>query len=277
MKHSMQVDTVARTNTLRSIRHLIVDMDGVLYRGTEMIPGTPEFLAFLREWGIGFVLATNNATRTPQQFAAKLAGMGMEVKPAEILTSSEATAGYLAGIARPGTRVFVVGMDGLRAALEGAGLMLVEEDPEYVVAGMDFSICYERLAQATLHIRAGAGFVGTNPDLTFPSERGIVPGAGALLALLEAATGVKPRIIGKPETTMMEQAMLRLGAARETTAALGDRLETDILAGQRTGICTLLVLSGVTDRALLATSQIQPDLVFDDVADLRAIWKEALA
>jgi 4-nitrophenyl phosphatase len=273
----MEVDIMARTKILRSLRHLIIDMDGVLYRGTEMIPGTPEFLAFLRERSIGFVLATNNATLTPQQFVAKLAGMGVEVEPAEILTSSQATAGYLAGISPPGTRVFVVGMEGLRTALEGAGFELVEQDPDYVVAGMDFTICYERLAQATLHIRAGAGFVGTNADRTFPSERGIVPGAGALLALLEAATGVKPRVIGKPETAMMEQAMLRLGAAREATAALGDRLETDILAGQCAGICTLLVLSGVTDRSLLARSEIQPDLVFEDVADLWVTWKEALA
>ncbi|RPI55991.1 MAG: HAD-IIA family hydrolase [Chloroflexi bacterium] len=273
----VDVDIVARTEILRSLCHLIVDMDGVLYRGAQVIPGTPEFLTFLRERGIGFVLATNNGTRTPEQFVAKLAGMGVEVEPAEILTSAQATAGYLAGIAPPGTRVFMVGMDGLRTALHEVGFELVERDPEYVVAGMDFTICYERLAQATLHIRAGAGFVATNPDLTFPSERGIVPGAGALLALLEAATAVKPRIIGKPETALMEQAMVRLGAARDTTAALGDRLETDILAGRRAGICTLLVLSGVTDRPLLARSEIQPDLVFEDVADLRATWKEVLA
>ncbi|HSJ52236.1 MAG TPA: HAD-IIA family hydrolase [Anaerolineae bacterium] len=271
------MDTIAQTEILRSIRHLIVDMDGVLYRGAEMIPGAPQLLTFLRQQGIGFVLATNNGTRTPQQFVDKLAGMGVEVEPAEILTSAQATAGYLAGIAPPGTRVFVVGMDGLRTALQGAGFELVEHDPEYVVAGMDFKICYERLAQATLHVRAGAGFVATNPDLTFPSERGIVPGAGALLALLEAATGVKPHVIGKPETAMMEQAMLRLGAARETTAALGDRLETDILAGRRAGLRTLLVLSGITDRPLLAASEMQPDLVFENVADLWATWKEVLA
>ena len=273
----MQEDTGARTKILRSLRHLVIDMDGVLYRGTEKIPGTPEFLAFLREQGVGFVLATNNSTRTPEQFVAKLAGMGVEVEPAEILTSAQATAGYLAAVAPSGTRVFVVGMDGLRTALEAAGLKLVEQDPEYVVVGMDFTICYERLAQATLHIRAGATFVGTNPDLTFPSERGIVPGAGAVLALLEAGSGVKPRVIGKPETALMEQAMLRLGAAPDTTAAVGDRLETDIVAGQRAGIRTLLVFSGVTDRPLLARSEIQPDLTFEDVADLRATWKEVLA
>ncbi|MBN1660020.1 MAG: HAD-IIA family hydrolase [Anaerolineae bacterium] len=249
-------------------------MDGVLYRGSEVVPGTREFIDFLRQQGIGLQMATNNATRTPEQFVAKLAGMGIVTEPAEILTSALATAGYLAEIAPPGTRMFVVGMDGLRRALRDAGFDLVEENAEYVVAGMDFEVCYERLALATLQIRAGARFIGTNPDLTFPSERGIVPGAGALLALLEAATGVAPKVIGKPETAMMEQALRRMGAERSTTAVLGDRLETDILAGQRTGLTTFLVLTGVTTPELLAVSEIQPDLVFASVAELHAAWQE---
>jgi 4-nitrophenyl phosphatase len=261
---------------LRSIRHLIIDMDGVLYRGSTAIPGTGEFLEFLRQQDIGFVLATNNATRTPQQFVDKLAGMGVTVQPGEVLTSSLATAGYLAGIAPRDTRVFVVGMDGLRAALRDAGFALVEDDAEFVVVGMDFAICYERLAEATLQIRAGATFIGTNPDRTFPSERGIVPGAGSLLAFLEAATGVAPLVIGKPGTAMIEQALERMGAQGTVTAMLGDRLETDILAGQRAGLRTLLVLSGVTDRTMLAGSEIQPDLLFDDVADLHKVWKAIL-
>jgi 4-nitrophenyl phosphatase len=263
-------------NLLRSLRHLIIDMDGVMYLGNEAIPGTDDFVRFLRERGIGFVLATNNATRTPQQFVQKLAGMGIQIYAGEVLTSSQATAGYLAGIAPPGARVFVVGMDGLRTALRDAGFTLVDEDAEFVVAGMDFSVCYERLAQATLQIRAGARFIGTNPDLTFPSERGIVPGAGALLALLEAATGVKPVVIGKPETAMVEQALARIGGKTATTAMLGDRLETDILAGKRAGLPTVLVLTGVTDRAMLAHSEIQPDLVFEDLAQLGEVWARVL-
>jgi len=257
------------------IQHIIIDMDGVLYRGNEPIPGTAAFLDFLRREEIGFLLATNNATRTPDQFVAKLADMGVTVYPHEILTSSIATAGYLAGIAPPGTRVFVVGQDGLHSALREAGFHLVDRDAEYVVVGMDFTICYDRLRDATLEIRTGATFIGTNPDKTFPSEVGIVPGAGSLLAFLEAATGVKPTVVGKPGTTMIEQALQRLGARAETTAMLGDRLETDILGGQRSGLLTILVLSGVTDRALLAGSEIQPDLVFEDVAHLQAIWQEA--
>jgi 4-nitrophenyl phosphatase len=264
---------VSADQLLRRLRHLIVDMDGVLYRGQEAIPGTAEFIVFLRQQGIGFVLATNNSTRTPQQYVDRLAAMGVGVSAGEVLTSAQATAAYLAGIAPAGARVFVVGQDGLWTALREAGFALVEEEADYVVVGMDFRVCYERLAQATLLIRAGARFVGTNPDRTFPSERGIVPGAGSLLALLETATDVKPIVIGKPETAMIEQALVRLAADPAQTAVLGDRLETDILAGRRAGLATLLVLSGVTDRALLAGSEIQPDRVFDDVAHLHAVWR----
>ncbi len=261
---------------LRTIQHLVVDMDGVLYRGTERLPGAAEFLGFLREQQIGFVLATNNATRTPQQFVDKLAGMAIAVQPHQILTSAQATASYLAGVAPAGTRVFVVGQDGLRAALCEAGFELVEDGAEFVVAGMDFEICYPRLADAALQIRAGARFIGTNPDRTFPSERGILPGAGSLLAFLEAATGERPTIIGKPEKAMMEQALARLGAQPATAAILGDRLETDILVGQRAGMTTLLVLTGVTTRQMLDGSEVPPDLVFEDVAHLHATWMEAL-
>jgi 4-nitrophenyl phosphatase len=265
-----------KTDMLRRIQHLIIDMDGVLYRGDDAIPGTSDFVDFLRRQGIGFVLATNNSTRTPEQFVNKLARMGVAVRTDEVLTSAQATAGYLAGVAPPGARVFVVGQDGLRTALSEAGFCLVERDAEFVVAGMDFGVCYERLAQATLQIRAGATFIGTNPDRTFPSERGIVPGAGSLLAFLEAATGTTPTVIGKPETVMMDQALARMGAQAATTAILGDRLETDILAGQRAGLTTLLVLSGVTDRAMLTDSELQPDQVFDHVAHLLAVWKAVL-
>jgi 4-nitrophenyl phosphatase len=261
---------------LRTTHYLIIDMDGVLYRGREVIPGAGDLIRFLRDREISFILATNNSTRTPMQYVARLAQMGIVVEAEELLTSAQATAGYLASVARPGARLFVVGQDGLREALREAGFALAEEEAEYVAVGMDFNICYERLAQATLLIRAGAVFVGTNPDTTFPSERGIVPGAGSLLAFLEAATGVTPTVIGKPATAMFEQALARMAAEPACTAVVGDRLETDILAGQRAGLATLLVLSGVTDEALLSAAQIRPDLVFRDVADLHAQWREAL-
>jgi 4-nitrophenyl phosphatase len=261
---------------LRSLSHLIIDLDGVLYRGKESIPGADEFIAFLRQRQIGFLLATNNSTRTPEQYVERLGSLGIHVAADELLTSAQATAGYLSGIAPPGTRMFVVGMDGLRAALQGAGFVLADEDAEYVVAGMDFTVCYERLAQASLLIRAGARFIGTNPDRTFPSERGIIPGAGSILALLETATGTTPTVIGKPGTAMIEQALARLRAPAASIAVLGDRLDTDILAGLRAGLTTLLVLSGVTDEAHLAGSDVQPDLVFRDVSHLHRVWKALL-
>lgn len=261
---------------LRNLRHLIIDMDGVLYRGKTAIPGTGALLDFLREQGIGFLLATNNSTKTPQQYVARLAAMEVAVEPEEILTSAQATAAYLRGIAPMGARVFVVGQDGLFTALREAGFAPVEERPDFVVVGMDFNVCYERLAQATLHIRAGARFIGTNADRTFPSERGIVPGAGSLLALLETATNVAPTVIGKPGTALVEQALARMNAHAATTGMLGDRLDTDILAGRRAGLVTLLVMSGVTDAETLAGSELQPDLVFRDVGHLHAIWEEVI-
>ena len=267
---------MTRRSILRHLRRLIIDMDGVLYRGSEAIAGVGGFVEFLRRRGIKFALATNNSTRTPQQFVDKLASMGVTVTPDEVLTSAQATADYLTGIAPAGTRLFVVGQDGLRTALRRAGFALVEDEAEFVVVGMDSSVCYESLALATLLISAGARFIGTNPDRTFPSERGIVPGAGSLLAFLEAATGVTPTVIGKPQTIMIEQALERLGAHPSETGMLGDRLETDILAGKRAGLSTILVLSGVTDSTLLAGSGIQPDLVFRDVGHLHTVWREAL-
>jgi 4-nitrophenyl phosphatase len=261
---------------LNSLRHLIVDLDGVLYRGREPILGAAGFIGFLRAHQIHFVLATNNSTRTPHQYVDRLGQMGIPVLPHEVLTSAQATAGFLRTMAPSGARVFVIGMDGLRVALEEAGFTLVEDDASFVVAGMDFSICFDRLAQAALLIRAGARFIATNADRTFPSERGIIPGAGSLLAFLETATGVAPTVVGKPEMAMLDQALICLGAERGTTAMLGDRLETDILAGRRAGLCTILVLSGVTDQAALAASELSPDLLFRDVAELHQVWEATL-
>jgi 4-nitrophenyl phosphatase len=261
---------------LSSLRHLVIDLDGVLYRGNEALPGTREFISFLREQEVSFVLATNNATMTPQQYVDKLSAMDVRVFGDEILTSSQATASYLSASALPGTRVFVIGLDGLTTALRDAGFVLVEDNAEYVVVGHDFTISYERLAQAALHIRAGATFIGTNPDRTFPSEQGILPGAGSLLAFLEAATDVSPTVIGKPKVTMMEQALARMGATPSTTAMIGDRLDTDILAGKRAGLTTLLVMSGVTDQETLNRSEIQPDLVFRDIGHLWDTWREVV-
>jgi len=259
---------------LAHVHNLIIDMDGVLYRESDPMPGLVHFFDFLRQRGIRFVLATNNSTRTPAQYVAKMAGMGVQITPDDLITSAQATAAFLREIAPPGTPVYAVGQQGLTAALQEAGFVLDSHRAEFVVAGFDIGVTYETLKTATLLIRGGARFIGTNPDATLPTPEGMAPGAGAILAAIRAATDVAPTIIGKPEPTMFHQAMARLGATLADTAALGDRLETDILAAQRTGLLSLLVLTGVTDRTLLAESEIQPDLVFEDIADLRHKWAE---
>jgi 4-nitrophenyl phosphatase len=248
-------------------------MDGVLYRGDAPQPGVSEWLDFLRTQGISFLLATNNSTRTPQQYVEKLAAMQVRISPGEVLTSAQATAATLQKVLPPGAAVYAIGMDGLHTALAEVGFVERDQDVAAVVVGMDVDFTLAKASTATLLIRAGARFVGTNPDRTFPSERGILPGNGALLAMIEAATDVRPTIVGKPEPALYRAALRRLGAEASTTAVVGDRLETDILGAQRLGLFTLLVLSGVTDRQLLARSEIQPDLVFEDVAMLHQVWQ----
>ena len=261
---------------LHEIRNLIIDMDGVLYRGNAPMPGLTDFFAFMRQRGIRFMLATNNSSRTPAEYVAKLAGMGVTVSPHDVLTSGVATAEYLAGIASAGTRVYVIGAESLAETMREHGFVVSDQDAAFVVVGMDTQVTYDKLRRATLLIRAGARFIGTNPDKTFPSEEGIVPGNGAILAAIEAATGVTPLTIGKPEPTLFQMALKRMSADAAHTAVLGDRLETDILGGINASLLTILVLSGVVTREELAGSEVQPDLVFEDIDHLRQAWLAVL-
>lgn len=252
------------------LRFLIIDMDGVLWRGNTPMPHLVEFFNTLRRRKIAFVLATNNASKSTAEYVQRLADFGVKVKPDEIMTSPAATALYLAASA-PNARVFCLGEPGLAAELRGKNVHVLEgydESATHVVVGIDRYLTYQKLCDAALLIRKGAAFIGTNPDVTFPSERGIVPGNGATLAALQAATGVKPIIIGKPEVEMMTLSMARMKATPANTAVLGDRLDTDILAGINAKLHTILVMSGVTDEAELAASPIQPDYVFADIGEL---------
>ncbi len=253
---------------LRELHALLIDMDGVLWEGESPLPGLAEFFQLLRRRGLRFVLATNNASRTADQYVLKLARMGVQVARDEVLTSSMAAARYLKDIAPAGASVFVIGEEGLTQALTETGFTLSADGSEYVVVGMDRGLTWDKLAQATLNIRAGAGFIGTNPDLTLPTERGLTHGNGAILAALQAATGVAPTIVGKPEPTLYRQAVRLLGADPDRTAAIGDRLETDILGAVRAGISSILLLSGVTRREDLAASDYQPDWVFEGLPEL---------
>jgi len=262
--------------SLENIRNLIIDMDGVLWRGDVPMPRLVEFFDGLRARGIGVVLATNNASKSGDDFVAKLARMGVRVALEEVLTSPQATAAWLAAHA-PGARVYMIGENGLRTELEARGSIVVNDDKvsekssgpafdaTHVVVGIDRQLTYAKLVEACLLIRAGARFIGTNPDLTFPGDRGIVPGNGSILTALRVSTDIDPLIIGKPEPEMMVQALARMGGSAADTAVLGDRLDTDILGGQRAGLTTLLVLSGVTTQAQLAHDPIQPDYVFEDI------------
>lgn len=264
---------------LSGIHHLIVDMDGVLWRGDEPIAGLVEFFAFLRQHHIGFILATNNSSRAPEQYVAKLARFGVGIPVESILTSAQAAAAYLAGLASPGARVYAIGEEGIRQALEQQGFVLTGETGEgaaYVVVGWDRQLTWDKLATAALLIHAGAGFIGTNPDANYPTERGPVPGNGAQLAALRTTTGVAPVVVGKPEPRMYEEALRRMGACPETTAVIGDRLDTDIAGGVQAGLATVLVLSGISTKADLAASAVKPDLVCADIGELRAVWTDQL-
>jgi len=262
---------------LTQLKSLVMDMDGVLYRLNTPIPGATEFLEFLRQTGRRFVLVTNNSTLTTEQYVLKLACMGIAVSREDILTSGEATAMYLASVAPAGSRVYVIGENGIRSALEQHGFVLAgDPDVAYVVSGLDRQLTYEKLKIATLAIRAGARFIGTNPDRTLPTEEGLIPGARAILAALEMATGVAPLIIGKPEPAMLELAREKLQAEPQSTAIIGDGLETDIPGGWKQGWMTILVMSGVTSAEQLARSPLQPDRVYPDVAALHREWNPAL-
>jgi 4-nitrophenyl phosphatase len=258
---------------LRDIHALVVDMDGVLWRGDVPLPGLTDFFDLLRGRSISFRLATNNASKTPGQYVGKLASMGVEVTPDYILTSAVATAQHLAAIA-PGASVYVIGGDGLRQAVLDYGLHLSHGGhADFVAVGWDLELTYSQLSEATLLIRAGAEFIGCNPDRTWPGERGLLPGNGATLAFLQASTDVAPLIIGKPERTMFDVALKGMGADPAHTAMLGDRLETDIIGGQRAGLRTILVLTGASDQAALAASPVKPDWVFDSIQELTHAWR----
>lgn len=252
------------------VEGFIIDMDGVLWRGRTILDGVNEFFQYLEANELPYVLATNNATATPEEFAARLKQASVDVSLDHILTSALATASYLADRYPDSADLLVIGDTGLRTALTDRGFSIVEsaDQAEAVVVGMDPKVNWKRMAEATLAIRAGAFFIGTNPDPSFPTERGQVPGNGAILAALEAASDQKPLVIGKPESHLYEQATKSLKIEPEKTLILGDRLETDILGGIKLGAPTALLMTGVTDHAAAKASDIKPTYIFQDLAEL---------
>ena len=252
------------------LQGLIFDMDGVLWRGGKPLPGIESTFSLLRRRGTPFVLATNNATQTFEEVRARMEAVGVSIQPHEVLTSAVGAASYLRKHVPEGSAVYAVGVPALRRALEQAGYLVQEssEGVAAVVVGMDWSLTWEKLAEACYALMDGAFFIGTNPDLTFPTERGLAPGNGAILAALEAATGREAIIFGKPEPHLFTEALQRIGTPITHTVAVGDRLETDILGGKRAGLPTALVLTGVTTAEQVASSDLQPDWIFEDLEEL---------
>ncbi len=253
---------------LASIKGLIIDMDGVLWHGPDPLPGLARFFATLRRRGMRFVLATNNNTMAPEGFVEKAKKFGVEVARGEIVTASLATISYLKDHFDPGAPVYVIGEPPFKKMIAEAGYSLAGRDAVAVVAALDRSLTYEMLKTATLLIRAGAAFIGPNPDACYPAPEGMIPGSGAVLSALATSTGRRPTIIGKPEKWVFQSALKQMGIAPRQAASLGDRLDTDILGGKRVGMNTILVLSGVTTAADLAASRIQPTWVFSGIDEL---------
>lgn len=251
-------------------------MDGVLWRGNEPLPGLIPLFETFQHHDIPYILATNNSRKTQDDYVHKLAGLGVHtVQPHNVITSGTATASYLQAHFPPNTKLFVIGGDGLKQILVHAGFVLVEEDAEVVVIGIDFDLTYNKLRTANLLIRGGATFIGTNPDVSFPSPAGLLPGAGSIVELLRVASDVEPTIIGKPQPAMFESALRTLGVKAEETLMIGDRIGTDIEGAQAVGIRTALVLTGVETEKSLAHSPIQPDMVFTGLPALLSAWEQS--
>ncbi|PTM57687.1 TIGR01457 family HAD-type hydrolase [Desmospora activa] len=247
-------------------RGYLIDLDGTLFRGREVIEGGLSLIMGLEKRGIPYLYLTNNASRRPEQVAERLQAFGYPAQPEQVVTSAQATAHWMRErFHRPA--VYAIGEEGLQEALREAGCTFSEQQPDAVVMGIDRSYSYEKMKTACLAIRAGARFIGTNGDLALPTDEGLLPGNGSLIAGVAAATGTQPVLIGKPERPIMDFALERLGTAPEETLVVGDNLMTDIQAGVNAGIDTLLVFSGVTTPAEYRQATIQATHTCDDLRE----------
>jgi 5'-nucleotidase len=245
----------------------LIDMDGVLYRGHELIPGADYFVKELRERDIPFLLLTNNSQRTRRDVAAKVARLGIEVEEEHVFTSAMATARFLAH-QKPGGTAFVIGEGGLLTALHENGYAVVDHEPDYVVIGEGRTFNLELVEAAVRMITGGAKLIATNLDPNCPTENGPRPGCGAMVGMLEVATGVRAFSVGKPSSVMMRAARKELGLATDETIMIGDTMETDILGGVQLGFHTVLVLSGGTRREDLARYPYRPEIVVESLGEL---------
>ena len=257
--------------TLRELRGFIFDADGTLYRGEAVLPGAAEFIADLRRLGIPWLVATNNSTMPPAGVAARLTRMGIPATAADVINSSQVAAAYVAR-EMPGASVFMVGEAGVREALVAAGVVLTEDwqAADAVVVGLDREATYARLRDAALAIRRGARFIASNADRTLPTEQGLIPGAGSVVAFLEIATDVQPARHRQTGAGHLSSRAGAPGDAGRLTAAVGDRPETDIAAGQAAGLRTIGVLTGASPAEAFAAMETPPDWVFEDMVGAAA-------
>jgi NagD protein len=253
--------------TRRTIESWLMDMDGVLVHEEEAIPGADRFLAALGERSIPFLVLTNNSIYTQRDLSARLRASGLEVPEESIWTSALATAKFLED-QRPGGSAFVIGEAGLTTAMHQSGYTLTERDPDYVVLGETRTYSFERITHAIRLIAAGARFIATNPDPSGPSPDGPLPATGSVAALISKATDIEPYYVGKPNPLMMRSALNAIDAHSETTAMIGDRMDTDIVSGLEAGLETILVLTGVATRESAERFPFRPSRILDSVAQL---------
>lgn len=250
------------------IMGLILDMDGVLWKGKESIGNLPKTFDQIREKNLSVIFATNNSTNTVGQYVERLRRFGISVEPYQILTSAMATSAYLGETFPSGSTIFAIGEEGLTSAIEADGFKLNHVGAAAVVVGLDRQINYNKLEMATLLVRQGIPLIGTNPDLTIPTPNGLAPGAGSIIAALQAATDSDAKIIGKPQPIMFQQALQSMKLTPDQVVVVGDRLETDIAGGQAAGCRTALVLSGVTSKEMAEAWEPSPDLVANNLTEL---------
>lgn len=256
-----------------TVAHLL-DMDGVLVRGGQPIAGSVDYIARLVADGKPFQIVTNNSRFTPEDHADRLRSAGFPVQSEHIYTSALATARFVK-LQKPGSSAYVIGGHGLVEALQRVGCRITEVAPDLVILGDTISYHYEQIAAGAEHVARGAWFLATNPDATGPTERGFHPACGAVAALIEKATGHQPYVVGKPNSFMMRSALDRLGVRAADTIMVGDRMDTDVLAGLEAGLQTALVLSGVSKRDDIARFSFKPDHVIERLADLARIVVES--
>ncbi|AEH50422.1 HAD-superfamily hydrolase, subfamily IIA [Pseudothermotoga thermarum DSM 5069] len=258
---------------LKDIELFLLDMDGTFYLGNKLLPGSIEFVDTLRKQGKNFMFLTNNSSNDSESYAEKLRKMGLDGK-IEVFTSGDATGIFLKE--RYGTlRIFLVGTKKLAKTFEKYGHKIVQEDPEIVVLGYDTEINYEKLAKACIYLRKNLLYVATHPDINCPSLEGPLPDAGSYIALIEKSTGRLPDyIVGKPNPLMLEMVMKKTGVSREKIAMVGDRLYTDIEFARRSGILSILVLTGETTLEDLRNSSIKPDIVVENIGELAKLLQK---